>query len=200
MPVIKNKSYADFGVEDDYEIIDISSNINDLQLSNNINSTLKWNLRRLEDFGFVNEKNNKSEFSIFYHHCDELGNIYVIKPLTVSASFLEVYYLIVQGPLRDHSKARLAHSIAEVKGVHASQFIDLKALGNKAKKNSSLETITILLYHMELHLLELYKKEKQLKKTSETPSIRIYENQNNSNFRTCFLNSGNHKATDFSRR
>jgi hypothetical protein len=167
MPVYNKKTYSDFSADDDYDIVDIYSNFNEIQLSFALNTKLKWQLKRLSDFGFDDNKGQLNKFALYHFAYEELTNIYLIKPIQAQAAILSTCYLILHGVVRPEFREQLITEMHSIQGVFTATVINLNLMGTATKRNPLLAQLTNLLYHMESHLLDLYQKEKKERRINE---------------------------------
>lgn len=167
MPVYNKKTYSDFSADDDYDIVDIYSNFNEIQLSFALNTKLKWQLKRLSDFGFDDDKDQTNRFALYHFAYEDLTNIYLIKPIQAQAAILSTCYLVLQGVVRPDFKEKLIAEMHAIQGIFTATVINLNLLGTATKRNPLIVQLTNLLYHMESHLLDLRQKEKKERRINE---------------------------------
>lgn len=167
MPVYNKKTYSDFSADDDYDIVDIYSNFNEIQLSFALNRTLKWQLKRLADFDFDDIKGQVNRFALYHFAYEDLTNIYLIKPIQAQAAILSTCYLILHGVVRAGFKDQLITEMLKIPGIFTATFINLNLMSTASKRNALTSQLTNLLYHMESHLLELHQKEKKERRINE---------------------------------
>jgi hypothetical protein len=163
MPVYNKKTYTDFSVEDDYDIVDIYSNFNEIQLSFALNKKLNWQLKRLADFGFDDDKGQFNKFALYHFVSDEFISHYLIKPIQAQSALLSTCYLIIHGVVRPEFQSYLLEKITSIQGVFSAQVLNLNMLQAATKRNPMISLITNILYHMEIHLLELYQSERKIR-------------------------------------
>jgi hypothetical protein len=137
-----------------YTLIGISSPLRDYRLSYQLNHSLEFNLKKLDDFMIILPgKNEPESFSLFYYRDEDQRNSYFLLTNRSLENFLlpEMrqmdFLLIIEGGFKKTRKDGMLKNIRSIQNVLASYEIRFNELKNFEN----------LLMDLELHMINFLK-------------------------------------------
>jgi hypothetical protein len=139
----------------DYTLIGIACHLKDYRLIYNVNRSLNFDLKKEDDLNIYLSKEKKEVMFSFYRYIGENTEYYVLANRTTDGILIPEYkkidyFLIVNGLLNDQQENFLIKTISDLSSI---------MLANKIN-TTSVKNLDSILTDLELHLIEIGKKEK----------------------------------------